>query len=636
MRALQTVLSPFMGRTFTGLGGYLGSNFAGSYLRERNQIANAQVATRLAPAISNDLIREVYKMPEVEIDAHNSSFFSQRIEQMTQNAIAYAESKVQFESAIVMSALSLLTTGFMTAPILAMLPAVGATSFLTARWLGKHERKVLRPSTDQFIDATNRAREKQDSVLKNIVASRSTGREEQAFERLNVAQSNKIQMGEKRKNVLLKCLKKVTGINVLLNLGIVGLSVASGMDIVGVAGTLAGTTLLTSGISSCVRSYYASKKLEDGLNDQYEKIKHKPIYDLIYGQEKAHACTNSIVLADICYHHRFRDDVPEKQGERLGYPIILTDKEFKINPGITVLGGMSGAGKTTLYKLLRHADDLSKGSISIGHTNEKGGFEGNKLTDLQKGEELTKIAFCLQDIENDGRTAVEIIKSGNPYLPDKNIEEVAERLNLKLYNQLPNGDKVPKTIGQLSGGEKKRVLFLQTLLTDKPILVFDEPTSGVDEAVAKEMISLLNEDNRTIIYTTHASSELTHLNAYQALDLMPMHDSAQVKTYREMYGNNVPLPSVIECHDFTKEGVREKYIELAKSRDTQAEQKREYAKNMISKMLAISAVIRAEQEKAKKATEEKKSASEQNQAETSKQKQKLPLLQRLFSKKARA
>lgn len=336
MRALQTVLSPFMGRTFTGLGGYLGSNFAGSYLRERNQIANAQVATRLAPAISNDLIREVYKMPEVEIDAHNSSFFSQRIEQMTQNAIVYTESKLQFESAIVMSALSLLTTGFMTAPILAMLPAVGATSFLTARWLGKHERKVLRPSTDQFIDATNRAREKQDSVLKNIAASRSDGREEQAFERLNVAQSNKIQMGEKRKNVLLKCLKKVTGINVLLNLVIVGLSVASGMGIVGVAGTLAGTTLLTSGISSCVRSYYASKKLEDGLNDQYEKIKHKSIYDLTYGQEKAHACTNSIVLADICYHHRFRDDVPEKQGERLGYPIIWTDKTFEINPGITV------------------------------------------------------------------------------------------------------------------------------------------------------------------------------------------------------------------------------------------------------------------------------------------------------------
>ncbi len=77
MRALQTVLSPFMGRTFTEMGGYLSSNFAGSYLRERNQIANVQVATRLAPAISNDLIREVYKMPEVEIDAHNSSFFSQ-------------------------------------------------------------------------------------------------------------------------------------------------------------------------------------------------------------------------------------------------------------------------------------------------------------------------------------------------------------------------------------------------------------------------------------------------------------------------------------------------------------------------------------------------------------------------------
>lgn len=602
LNSASRALSPIMGRSFWGLSGYAITGHGSDYLMNELSNKRAQTYRELEKSFASSFIQEAHtSMPEIEQEAKNKSFLSSSINRMSVNAVTYVDAGLSFETGIITATLSIAFLSTLATPVLIATPILGAISFVTSKYFGNKQRKEMRPARMSVNEAANASRQAQDAALSNTALNINTTSGQLAQNRLKIAHKEETTAWKKHLSIISKFLKGNTASAFFINAVAVGTAYFSGLGILGMSGTFVGASILNGSISRIVLSYYHRKEITEELYDQYNKFRHRSIYDLQYGNQKALEKSNALCLDNICYHHRYIGKEIEKNGERLPTPVLLSDKKITLHSGITLLGGASGAGKTTLYKLIRHADDLSGGSISLGKINESGHFEGSSLTSLEKGEPNHLIAFCLQEIEDDGRSALDLIRVANPHMPLEGIESVAKRLNLSLYkestqkDQITTENEIPpkeeKSIKDLSGGEKKRVLFLQTLLSPKPILIFDEPTSGVDPTTAREMIQLLNEEKRTVIYTTHNPNELKDLNAYQAIDLAPIQDIEKVKSLKDEHGENTPIPSGIKVYSLDTQENKQIYIELATHRHKKQpdEQDTSYAPDMISKLLSLAA-----------------------------------------------
>lgn len=273
-------------------------------------------------------------------------------------------------------------------------------------------------------------------------------------------------------------------------------------------------------------------------------------------------------------------------------PILQLNKQITIKPGITVLGGASGAGKSTLYKLLRHGDDLLEGSISIGKMNE-GKFEGVALTNTTKEEANAAIGFCFPEITDEGKTAYEMIRMYNsdPNLTDENIETAFRYLNLEIYTEIEkNGQKQkqPKVFREFSTGEKTRISFMQSFFSPKQILVFDEPTRGIDKATIKKMLQMLNLDaqkGRTILYTSHQLEELKDLDSVNGIiDLAPL-TGEERKEFKKEYPTE-RVPSTLTEYPFETEEEKQAYIDLCENRyrDEVRQQRDQRTKEYLEKL----------------------------------------------------
>ncbi len=163
------------------------------------------------------------------------------------------------------------------------------------------------------------------------------------------------------------------------------------------------------------------------------------------------------------------------------------------------IAGRSGAGKTTLIKLLIREEIPSKGQILYNKQDI------NDIPDKNIPLWRRKIGMVFQDFRLlPDKTAYENIAfamevSGRPNL---DIEKDIPQL-LKLVNLSERADHFPN---QLSGGEKQRVAIARALAHRPEILIADEPTGNLDLLHAWEIIRLLikiNELGTTVILSTH-------------------------------------------------------------------------------------------------------------------------------------
>lgn len=153
-----------------------------------------------------------------------------------------------------------------------------------------------------------------------------------------------------------------------------------------------------------------------------------------------------------------------------------------------VVLGKSGTGKSVLIKCivrLLHADE---GSIEVMGENV-GELSGKGIADLR-----TKIGFLFQSgALYDSMTVRQNLEfpltrirrnlSGKEIT--KKVEEVLENVGLS--------DAVDKMPSQLSGGMRKRISLARTIVVDPEIMLYDEPTTGLDPATSDEISSLINE-----------------------------------------------------------------------------------------------------------------------------------------------
>ena len=195
---------------------------------------------------------------------------------------------------------------------------------------------------------------------------------------------------------------------------------------------------------------------------------------------------------------------------------VLSQIDFHISPGeMVVITGKSGAGKTTIGRLLIGDLEPSKGEIFV---------DGENIVKARPKDLIPlrrKIGTVFQDykIIPDKTTYenvalnLEVVGFGKEDI-EKRVEKILEIVGIPTKKHL-----FPS---QLSGGELQRASLARAIATEPHILFADEPTGNLDKTTSKEIFKLLKEINQagtTVIIATHNEDILNLTNIHHiALD----------------------------------------------------------------------------------------------------------------------
>lgn len=179
----------------------------------------------------------------------------------------------------------------------------------------------------------------------------------------------------------------------------------------------------------------------------------------------------------------------------------LDDVSFTIEPQEFIsLVGRSGAGKSTIIKLLIGEEKPTKGRVTLA------GQEVNKVP----SKELPKLRRQIGTIFQDFR----LLPIKTAYENIAFAMEVAGRSEQEINDLVPKAldivglaDKAQQFPNELSGGEKQRVAIARAMILRPPVLIADEPTGNLDPINTADIIKLLlkiNELGTTVILATHS------------------------------------------------------------------------------------------------------------------------------------
>jgi len=207
------------------------------------------------------------------------------------------------------------------------------------------------------------------------------------------------------------------------------------------------------------------------------------------------------------------------QGVAFTYPDTerpaLSGIDLRIAPGekIAVVGA-SGAGKTTLTKLLLRFYDPDQGRITLDGRD----IRGLSLSDLRRN-----VAAVLQETLVFDGTIADNIRWGRPDATDKDIERAARAADVHRFVQdLPDG--YATRVGQrgrlLSGGQRQRLAIARAMIRDAPVLLLDEPTTGLDAESSERVLVPLRRlmAGRTTLMISHNLLTVTDADRIVFLD----------------------------------------------------------------------------------------------------------------------
>ncbi|MEO0536344.1 MAG: ABC transporter ATP-binding protein [Cyanobacteria bacterium P01_A01_bin.123] len=195
--------------------------------------------------------------------------------------------------------------------------------------------------------------------------------------------------------------------------------------------------------------------------------------------------------------------------------LALQDISLQMPAGsVTALVGPSGAGKTTLARLIPRFWDVDQGSIEIG---------GVDVRQMTSDTLMSWVSFVFQDTFLLYDTIGNNIKLGRPTATATEVEAAARAAQAHDFIlALPNGyDTIAGERGtRLSGGQRQRITIARAILQDNPIVVLDEATAFADpenEALIQDAIASLTR-GKTLIVVAHRLSTIMHADQIAVLD----------------------------------------------------------------------------------------------------------------------
>jgi glycine betaine/proline transport system ATP-binding protein len=242
--------------------------------------------------------------------------------------------------------------------------------------------------------------------------------------------------------------------------------------------------------------------------------------------------------------------------EKTGHVVAIKDISFEVRVGeVFVVMGLSGSGKSTLVRCLLRLIEPTQGSIEID------------------GEDI--VQFNEEQLINLRRKKISMIFQHYGLLPHKNVQDnVAFGLEVQGVSKEIRYEKareVIATVGltgweksypdELSGGMQQRVGLARALALDPEILLMDEPFSGLDPLIRRDMqdelINLQAQVKKTIVFITHDLNEALKLGDYIAI--MRDGEIIQMGTPEEI----VTLPADAYVTDFVRDVSKAKVVSVS-------------------------------------------------------------------------
>lgn len=179
---------------------------------------------------------------------------------------------------------------------------------------------------------------------------------------------------------------------------------------------------------------------------------------------------------------------------------VRHDVTLDIPPrSMTALVGPSGAGKTTITRLIARFFDVDAGVVRVG---------GADVRDLTTADLMAQVSPVFQDTYLFEGTIADNIRVGRPDADDAAVHAAARAARVdEIAERLPQGydTHVGEAGATLSGGERQRVSLARAILKDAPIVLLDEATAALDpenEAAVQDAIRALTAD-RTVVVVAH-------------------------------------------------------------------------------------------------------------------------------------
>ena len=177
---------------------------------------------------------------------------------------------------------------------------------------------------------------------------------------------------------------------------------------------------------------------------------------------------------------------------------VINNFSAKFTPGQRIaIVGPTGAGKTTIVKLLMRFYDVNQGAILI---------DGHDIRDFSRGDLRSSFGMVLQDTWLYNDTIMENIRYGRLDASDEEVIEAAKAAHVDSFvHTLPNGYKMVlnEEATNVSQGQKQLITIARAILADPKILILDEATSSVDTRtevqIQKAMENLMKDRTSFII-----------------------------------------------------------------------------------------------------------------------------------------
>ncbi len=178
----------------------------------------------------------------------------------------------------------------------------------------------------------------------------------------------------------------------------------------------------------------------------------------------------------------------------------LKDASFAIPKGtITALVGVNGSGKSTLFKAIMGFVPLASGRVTILGQPAAQALKQNAVAYVPQSEDVDwNFPVLVEDVVMMGRYGhmnfMRIAKKEDREAVDRALE----RVGMAAFRK--------RQIGELSGGQKKRVFLARALAQDGKVILLDEPFTGVDVRTEEAIIALLKslrDEGRVMLVSTH-------------------------------------------------------------------------------------------------------------------------------------